>query len=352
MNALRRWANYIRSMEAPVLVQEMRTSQRGWQPFAVTLVYLLVLIAALLIYGGIAVSEGMFTPQRASEHGRVFVLMLSMVQLVMIMLLAPAYSASEVCQERDRRTLDLLSLTLLSSSTIIAQKLAVAAGRILMLQAVSLPVLSIVFMVGGVSPSQVAVVYGLVAASTLMLGALGLLCSCLLPNTRTSTAAAYLGTWIPMLGLPAFIAWYDDISSAGNYASMTEYPLMFALAFLVVGGIVSFAVYGFLAFFLRGRGGAWSSRAFRMAVYGAIYVGVLLIDRVPGVTDAMLASGYGRDAPLIIQINPIWVMGDYLDPYNASRTWPWVMSLSLCISLAFLFAYLSKLKLEALRRAP
>lgn len=298
------------SMDCPVLKLEMRVRQRGKRPFIVMSLYvavLMIIVAGVFYYSsqrliGCSVAD-------TAAMGRALLATLSFAQLGMISIVIPAYSAGTVSGERERGALDLLALTTLESSTIIVQKLLAAIFDALMLVLASIPVMAMVFILGGVSPLEVVEVYGLLIVTTVLIGALGVLCSCFFRNSRASILASYLIVGIYLAGIPIALFWLEGIATVGLSGSASSAPLLFTIMFAIVGGIISSIAYGVLALIVRNRVKLWRTRAFRMGIFGGAYILLVFILSTPSILGVLLGQlGFGHGTPLPLYVNPFYAM--------------------------------------------
>ena len=77
-----------------------------------------------------------------------------MFQTLLVVFLAPAFTAGAISLEREKQTLDLLATTPISSLAIVLGKLASALTFVFLLILSSIPLTALVFMFGGVSPDD------------------------------------------------------------------------------------------------------------------------------------------------------------------------------------------------------
>lgn len=344
--------------DAPVLVQELRVRQRGVKPFAVMFVYSLILSAiALLVMYFCWPSAGDPTPSQMAEVGQLMFMYLSMAQLVMVALIVPAYSAAAVSSERESGTFDLLALTLLSSTGIVTQKLAAAIAQSLMLIVASLPIMALVFLLGGVSPFDVMVAFGLLIVTSVMLGALGMLCSCCMRSSKTSTFVTYLVTFCLFVGVPMGVAWFESMSRARPFETLdTGTLLLFMAGFLFVGGVGAVLVYPVAALIMHNRP-LWQVRAFRMSIFGAVYAITLLLVTCPAITESVIGSGSSPwRIPLALYVNPYAALAMFME----TRSGGGMGSVAYCmvaattvfsLGCAYLFRHISSARLAGLRRS-
>lgn len=180
--------------ENPVLTKELRTRMRGARAYWILFVYLLVL-SLLLFFTYLAwwnqQQRGWADNDASFAVGRTFYLVLFCTQAVLVGLITPALTAGAITMEREQRTYELLSASLLPRRAIVLGKLLAAVGFIGLLLTASLPLISICFLLGGVSPGEVLAAFGLLLLTALLYGAVGIACSTVSRNTSTATAATY-----------------------------------------------------------------------------------------------------------------------------------------------------------------
>ncbi|MFN2463030.1 MAG: ABC transporter permease [Candidatus Dormibacteria bacterium] len=193
----------------PIVEKEVLARMRSWRaPLFISLfVFLLSLVgwvgvslaSAATQFGGTAVTPGLGLGIFAG---------LMVTELILVVLIAPALTAGAISGEKERQTLDLLLCTRVRPSAIVAGKLVSSLLFILLLVLISVPLVTFVFLFGGIEVDQVVVVTLLVMVSALSVGAIGIFCSCFIRNAIGSTAAAFLLTVVflagPML-LPLFL---------------------------------------------------------------------------------------------------------------------------------------------------
>ena len=353
----RRIGRLIGRVNLPVLAQEMRIRQRGSKPFVVMCIYVLALSGLALFVLSIATrGRPYLRSSDLAEMGQGLFLALMCAQLALIALIVPAYSAGVVTGERERATFELLALTLLSSSGIVAQKLAAALAQAVMLIVASLPVVSIVFLLGGVSPFEVVAAYLLLVLTAGMIGAFGVLCSCQFRSTRGSTFAAYLGVLTYLAGVPLFGQWMIGLSGLSINDSAFSFTVAGTFAF--VCGVMALFVYATAALVLRRRVKWWRSRAARMVVFGATYAATMLVMSTPKSADAIIGMWYvyHQEIFLPLLVNPFLAMTQliYRDsppagPYGV-RSLSLIATPIFALLCIYLFKQMSTFRFEALRR--
>lgn len=186
------------ALDNPVLVKEFRTRMRGTRAYWLLLIYTLLLAAIVgLMYFGYetAASQdpGVDANTRAARDlGRNIYYFVFIAQAIMVALITPAITAGTVTIEREQRSYELLATTPLRPVDLIRGKLVAAVLFVLLLLTASLPLVSLSFLVGGVSPAEIFFSYLLVALSALLYGAVGIFWSAALKTTAAATVVTYL----------------------------------------------------------------------------------------------------------------------------------------------------------------
>jgi ABC-type transport system involved in multi-copper enzyme maturation permease subunit len=123
--------------------------------------------------------------------GKMFYGVLFAVQAILVGIITPGLTAGGVSVEKEQRTLDLLQISLLPRRSIVIGKLTAALAFVGLLLTSSLPLVSIGFLLGGVSPGEVASSFGLLLLTAFVYGAVGIACSSVARNTTSATVMTY-----------------------------------------------------------------------------------------------------------------------------------------------------------------
>ena len=189
----------------PVLGKEFTLRMRTPRSMWALLFYLAaigILAFGLLFIFRIDYGPGapVFDPSRS----RTLFLFISVAQLGLVAFMTPGLTAGVISGERERQTLNLLLVTQQSSASIILSKLVSSLAFMTLLVVSTLPVFSIVFLYGGISPGQVATVFAFYLFTMLAFGSFGILFSTLLKRTMLSVIASY-GLTLFMYGGTVFL---------------------------------------------------------------------------------------------------------------------------------------------------
>lgn len=226
----------------PVMLKELRERMRGARAFVVITVYLGLMSAfALLLY---LIQRGVLQSQRTSvtgELGRVLFIGVVGVELLLIIFIAPALTAGAVTTERERKTYDLLQITLLPRASFIIGKLESALSYIFLLLLAAIPLQSIAFLFGGVSETEVALAFVVLAMTAVTLGAVGLYFSTVVDRTLTASIRAYTAAFSVVVGVPLLLSYFVGMFSnavVGTGSGMTSSPTLEA-ALIYFGGFLT-----------------------------------------------------------------------------------------------------------------
>ena len=181
----------------PVITKELRGRMRGTRTYWLLFGYLLVLSLILFFsYLGWSAQHSSNMEVGGSEAGftvgRTFFKTLFYSQAVMMALITPALTAGAISVEREQRTFELLRGSVLRPGAIVWGKLVSSVSFVALLLTSSLPLLSLCFLLGGVSPGEVFFAYLLLIGDAFLFGAIGLCWSAFAANTATATVLSYL----------------------------------------------------------------------------------------------------------------------------------------------------------------
>ncbi|WP_203332477.1 ABC transporter permease [Planococcus beigongshangi] len=186
----------------PVLVKEIKLRFRSVKSFTGLFFYLLIM--GVFVFGFINLTSslsgaGFFSP----DESFLLFTMLSYIQLGLILFITPGLTAGTISSEREKQTLNILLTTAQSSFQIIFGKLLSSISFLLLLLVSGLPIYSMVFLYGGVSPGQIAVIFLFYLLTLLAIGSLGVMYSTLTRRTIVSMISTY-GTMIFLTAVTGF----------------------------------------------------------------------------------------------------------------------------------------------------
>jgi ABC-type transport system involved in multi-copper enzyme maturation permease subunit len=191
-----------------IIVKELRGRMRGRRAFIIVTLYLLLLaVFAWMLQrsseeeiGRLGSGYGGQATYASATVGRAIFTGLLMLQTLMVAVLAPAATAGAISSEREHQTLEMLSVTPISSLAIIVGKLVSALAWVFVLILASIPVTALVFVFGGVAPDDVLRGYVVLFATAIGLGSVGLFFSAVTRRTGASTGLTFITTIALVLG--------------------------------------------------------------------------------------------------------------------------------------------------------
>jgi ABC-type transport system involved in multi-copper enzyme maturation permease subunit len=225
------------------LVRIARQRRYFWLRGLYALLLALLLCWVYLIWN-VGEQGGTLRAGQMARFAESFFYSFMVVQLVVVGLLTPAYTAGSIADEKERRTLEFLLATDLRNREIVLSKLASRLANLGLLVVTGLPVLGFIQFLGGVDPNLVLAGFASTVLTVLGLACLSILNSVLTKRARDAIALTYLMaaaylivsgmSWMllsPNLGLadfPSTPEWKSPVTvedvvevfSAGNLVSL------------------------------------------------------------------------------------------------------------------------------------
>ncbi len=196
--------------------------QHLWLRAGYLVVLLFVMLAAQLAKqnAGSSLSLGVL----AKNASQVF-LWISILQLAMICLLAPIFTAGAISQEKDAETFNVLLTTPLTNAQIVLGSLLSRLFFVIVLLISGLPIFCITMIYGGVTTDQVFLSFGIAACTALVTGAIAIFVSVVRIGTRTTVFSFYAGVGLYLLAGMAIGFWtgshVDESIPQGGREGMT-----------------------------------------------------------------------------------------------------------------------------------
>jgi len=227
----------------PVMLKEIRERMRGARAFVVITIYLGLMSGfALLLYlvqRGVVQNEGSAV---IGELGRTIFAGVVGIELLLIIFIAPAFTSGAVTGERERKTFDLLQITLLPRSSFIIGKLESALSYIFLLLLAAIPLQSVAFLFGGISETELVLAFIILTVTAITLGAVGLFFSTVVDRTLTASVRAYTVAFGVIIGLPIVFSYFLGIFNnavVGTGSNVTSSPATEAALIYLGGFLVS-----------------------------------------------------------------------------------------------------------------
>lgn len=185
----------------PVLDKEFRLRMRTPRSMWAIFFYVGAMGAAALAFIYLMTEINRHGPSAFNpEESRMMFIFISFAQMGLIAFMAPGLTAGVISGEREKQTLNLLLTTQQSSATIILSKLVSSLAFMILIVLATMPVYSIVFLYGGISPWQLLGLFLFFVFVMFVLGAFGLLFSTLFKRTMLAVIATYGVTLFLFIG--------------------------------------------------------------------------------------------------------------------------------------------------------
>lgn len=212
------------SAVATIMVKELRSRMRGRRAFVVLTLYLAVL--ALITYGVYVVVApvaraagggiGLGQANASAFIGQSIFAVLSVFQLILVSIIAPAFTAGQISLEREKQTLDLLMTTPLRPGAIIIGKLLTALAFVVLMIVAAIPICAIVLMYGGASVDDIVRQQVVLLAVAVGFGAVGIFASALMQRTQAATVVAYCTVLALTLGTAMVFTFWNELATSNE----------------------------------------------------------------------------------------------------------------------------------------
>src|SRR5258706_4497915 len=182
----------------PIFGKELRSTSRRRRTYYLRFFYIgLLLLIMMAFYGDLSsdirqVGSVARRAQKLAELGAVFFAVFAFFSLAAMAIAGPVVTATAINSERLHKTLPVLLMTPISAWQIVAGKLFSRLLIALTLLGLSLPILAIVRLLGGVEIEQMFGVIGVCVSVALFTAALGLLLSTVVSRAYAVILLAYV----------------------------------------------------------------------------------------------------------------------------------------------------------------
>ncbi|TMU87957.1 ABC transporter permease [Bacillus sp. BHET2] len=203
----------------PMLNKEFKLRFRSFKAFIGMLCYLMAV--GIVVIGFIYMqtrfsNNGYFRP----EESRAMFMILSFLQLSLVLFITPGLTGGVISGEREKQTLSMLLTTEQSSMSIILSKLVSSVSYLLLLVVSSLPLYSFVFLYGGVSPTDLLIVFGYSLFLIFAFGSVGVFYSTIIRKTIVSMVTTYATVLFLVVGT-LFLYMLSMAMGSGPYQNET-----------------------------------------------------------------------------------------------------------------------------------
>lgn len=282
----RLWQRTFGRLANPLAAKEMLARMRGPRTFVIATLELLPLAAIACGLYSMVANASTADMGASAPVGRLFFAGITIVELGLICLLAPALTADLISGERERQTLDLLLVTPLSRRQIVVGKLVAALGSLLLLIVLALPIQAVAVLIGGVGLEELLLGQLMLVLTATTYGCVGLYWSARLRTTRAAMLLSYVTTLVGTVGLPLILFLLAIGSSLFGFRAE---EWIWPLAWLISGADMTSRR-------LENSDIAGTSAAL---LHLEAIVGQLLVASNPLIAGITSASGFVADRPIV-----------------------------------------------------
>ena len=192
----------------PVLRNESRLTVRTPRFTIMLLIYIAILSAGTLLFYNIYSNEIYASGLNMQGSIRLYIGM-AFAQAVLLMFIVPSLTATSICSEREKQTLDILLSTRLSPFQIIIGKLLASSLKVIMLIVCTIPLYAVCALIGGVKISNILVLILSFIINTIFVGAIGVFVSTYVKTSKVATALTYAIVLFIFVGtiVIAYVIW-------------------------------------------------------------------------------------------------------------------------------------------------
>ncbi|MEO2019147.1 MAG: ABC transporter permease [Fuerstiella sp.] len=200
----------------PIFAREALTAPRRLSHYLLRSGYVACLLVLMytIRQATIGFQDTKFSGDIAAYSSLVFSVF-ALLQLTLGMFFATLFTAANIAQEKDRRTLILLLMTDMRSRELALGKLLASLLVVGVLLAASLPVFCVLQLLGGVSWPQILWAEAIIAATTLASGSWGCMVAYWREKTFQTLAISVLGVVLFVASVEGVIALFGSQSTVG-----------------------------------------------------------------------------------------------------------------------------------------
>ena len=193
-------------MFGPIFAYDLLTGARRARYFVVRGGYALILLVALLcVYSGFP-HDAHVNINVVARYTASFFMTFAVLQLLAVVVLAPAMTAGTIATERERRTIEYLFAADLGNAEIVLSKWAARLIEIAILVSAGLPILALAMLLGGIAPEALLAVYLLTLSTLLAVSSVSMLVSVWAPKGREAVTRAFLILAVLLIVPPLLLA--------------------------------------------------------------------------------------------------------------------------------------------------
>lgn len=175
----------------PVYKRELTVSSRSIKMAFILMAFNGILAVAALFNMFSVVEQVKVTAEIQYSRFLELYVFVSTIEFILLMFIMPALTAGSISGERERQTLDLMLTTTMRPRDIVLGKLYSALTTMLLLVVTGLPIQSLVFVYGGITVSDMVILFFCCCAVALLAGGIGIFFSSLFKRSTMATVCTY-----------------------------------------------------------------------------------------------------------------------------------------------------------------
>lgn len=219
----------------PVYQKETKASYRSVR----TIVIMLLFNGSLAIVGlsllGHIINNVNFNGSAEYSAMLQLYILTAALEFLLLMLIIPGNTAEAISGERERKTLETMLSTNITPFGIVLGKLEASLSSIFILIISSLPVLSLVFIYGGIQFMDLLILLSVLLLNAMYVGSAGIYASARFKRTTTSTVASYafclfvIGGTLALTQIPQLTNTAQFYLSSGTHSTIPWYYYLLLL---------------------------------------------------------------------------------------------------------------------------
>lgn len=215
----------------PIVKKDLQVAARSmrmsWGLFAYEAVLALAFMLALLVIQ----EDASYSYLRNIYSYLVYLFpVLAVTQVCIVALIVPIITASSISGEKERQTFDIMLTTCMSPFSIVFGKMVSAMIRILFFVAASMPVMSLAFVVGGLSWSALFYFLLTIVLLSVFSGSVGIFCSAFCKRSITAVILSFV-IYFVVFALPFLPLLFAAVFSWDSFGEVLLFLLFNPIVF-------------------------------------------------------------------------------------------------------------------------
>lgn len=176
----------------PVYKRELKVNSRSARMAVILFIFNGILSAVALFNMYSVVDQVKMTAEIQYSRFLELYVFVASIEFVMLMFIMPALTSNSISGERERQTLDLMLTTTMRPGDIVRGKLAAAFTTMLLLVLSSFPALALVFVYGGITVTDMALLLLCYVTVALLSGGIGVFFSSIFKRSTLANVCSYV----------------------------------------------------------------------------------------------------------------------------------------------------------------